>query len=879
MAKKRQGRQPRDGKTEPSGSSLGDAPGLSGTAIPQLPPWLPPSVFGALTVFLFRDFIFSDRMLLGSDTLGMGYVVRELYAEALHTLGRIPGWAPEILGGTPFLEALSAGDSLYPPSVLLLMLTEPYRALGWKLVAHVFMAGLFMFGWIRAIGGSRPAALLAGVAYLAAPFFVSLVLPGHDGKMFVTALAPLLFWATERHFLKPGIASISGIGLIVALVIYTTHFQMAYFLFGGVGLYGIFRAVQIARGTDPTAMGTAADTTRGTTEASRTPYVRAGATRLVLFLVASVLGATGAAYQFFPAADYVTQYSRRIQTTRETAGESGRAWSSSWSLHPEEVMSLVVPQFPGNAAGGAEWTNGTYWGRNVFKNNHEYAGLVVLLLASISFLGAARRGLRWFFVALGLTSVGFALGANTPVWGLFYDFLPGISLFRAPSQVIYLFGFSAVTLAALGLDRILDLTQGGEKEELARVQKGLWIGTAAVAVIALLLASGIFTSLWTSVVYRDIDAGRLQRLESLLPSLVQGASLAVILAAATSALVWGLAKGRITAKTALAGLVLLVAVDEARIDDSFIQTIDFEAWAAPDPNVQAILDREQDGEPYRLLSFVRQGQDVSPAMHGIELAAGHHPNDLSRYRELIGMVGSGLPRNLLNTEATVREDVLNTRTNVRRILNVEYILWPDIEFGPAPQGSVVSRTQYGQGQPYHTLLADAGLPRARLVASAVVKSDAEAVEYIMSPAHDPEVEAVLSSTPPIVLDGGPVTGAVTWLERSADVLRLSVESDRPALLIVADNWFPAWKAEVDGRKAEVLRAYHSLRAVAVPAGSSTVVMRYESTLLARSLLLSIIVLVGLLGGWVAGLWQESRAVAGPGTVGVHERDPAVGAGR
>jgi hypothetical protein len=205
-------------------------------------------LFIALGLFVFREFVFSDRMLFGGDTLGLGYVARAFYADALRELGTIPAWAPDILGGTPFLEALSGGDSLYPPSVLLLMAMEPYRALGWKLVLHVIAAGFFMFLWVRAIGGSKHAALFGGTAYMLAPFFVSFVQPGHDGKMFVTALAPLLFWAVERHFLAPRIWTFAAIALVVGLVLLTTHFQMAYFLFGGVGLYAIFRAVQQARG-------------------------------------------------------------------------------------------------------------------------------------------------------------------------------------------------------------------------------------------------------------------------------------------------------------------------------------------------------------------------------------------------------------------------------------------------------------------------------------------------------------------------------------------------------------------------------------------------------------------------------------------------------
>lgn len=830
--------------------SSGRAAGVEGAALgPSVPGWLPPTLFAGLALFLFRAFVFSDQMLFGSDTLSMGYVVRELYADALRTLGRVPGWAPHILGGTPFLEALSAGDSLYPPSLLLLLLLEPYRALGWKLVLHVFLAGLFFFGWVRAIGGSRAAALLGGTAYMLAPFLIGFVHPGHDGKIFVTALAPLLFWATERHFVRHGLASVAGIGLVVALVLYTTHFQMAYFLFGGVGLYAIFRATQVARGAGEGAApdGVTAAAVESPDRASATGHPRVGIVRFALFLLAAVLGATGAGYQLFPAVQYVTESSRRIQTTREAAGETGRAWSSSFSMNPEEAMGLIVPEFAGNQTGGPAWASNTYWGRNPLKNNHEYAGLVVLLLAAVSFVGARRRQLRWFFTGLGLLALGFALGTNTPVWGLFYALVPGIRLFRAPGMVVFLFGFAAITLAALGLDRLLSLRRAGDGEGLARAQKVLWIGTGAVALVALLASTGLLTELWTSVAYRGIDERRLQILRAHLPNIVRGASVALLLAAATAGLVWAFAKGKVPAKALVAGLVLLVAVDEARVDRAFIQTFDFHRWAAPDPNMQALLERERDGEPFRLFSLAGRGQDVRPAMHGIELAAGHHPNDLARYRELIGMVGSGMPTNLLHP-------------HLRQILNVEYILWPDLEQGPAPQAGIVSRTQLADGRAYETLIADIGLPRARLVGSAVIRSDDEAVAYILSDEHDPEVEAVLVEEPPVELGGGPVDGSVRWVERQADRMELAVESDQPALLVIADNWFPAWHASVNGQEVGVLRAYHTLRAVPVPAGTSTVRMWYDSPLVSTSLLLSLVVLVGLALAGGVGVWRQRQEV-------------------
>lgn len=511
-------------------------------------------------------------------------------------------------------------------------------------------------------------------------------------------------------------------------------------------------------------------------------------------------------------------------------------------------MSQLIPEFAGNDANGSPWTSGTYWGRNVFKDNHEGAGLLLLLLAGVSFAGGARRGVRWFLIGLGTTALLFALGTHTPVWSLFYALVPGIRLFRAPSQVMFLFGFAAATLAALGVDRLL--RSGSESAGSAKqVRLVLWGGAGAMFLLAILAASGGLTSAWTSVLYADLDASNAAALEALQPFLVRGAFLSAVLAAALAGVAWAQGRSLLAPAGVVAGVTLLVAADQLRVDASFVQTLDFHEWSRPDPNLQTLLDREQGSdEPYRLLSFARAGQDVRPAMYGIELAAGHHPNDLSRYRELIGMVGSGFPDNLVNP-------------NIRRLLNVRYILWPDWQLGAVGEQGVIARTTQQGGEPYETLLADAGLPRARLVAAATVKSDGEAVPYMLSEAFDPAAEVVLAEAPPVALDGGAVMGEVRWEERSPNRLRLAVTSDRPALLVVADNWFPAWKATVDGADAPVLRAYHTLRAVPVPAGASTVEMTYRSGTLVRSLWLSVLALGALLGfgGWGL-VAQRRRAV-------------------
>ncbi len=827
------------------GRGQGESEPVAGAASPRIPRWLPVTLFAVLTLLLFRAFVFSHAMLFGADTLlGGGYAARAFYAQQLRA-GTFPGWAPRILGGTPFLSALSGGDSLYPTTLLMLVMA-PFRALGWKLVLHIFLAGLFMYGWMRTIGVSKASSLVTGAAYMLAPFMVSIVASGDDGKLMVTALAPLLFWVVERFYARARVGTFATLALVWALVLLTTQFQLTYFLFGAAGVYAVFRSVQLWRGTGPGA-GEAPERGR-----------RTGSLRFALFLAAALAGFAVAAVQFVPAVNYVTHYSRRTATTEKRAGEAGEAWSSSWSLHPAEVMSLVIPEFVGNDAQGGGWTDGTYWGRNGFKNNAEYGGVLVLILAAVSFAGAERRGLRWFFTGLGTLALLFALGTHTPVWHLFYAVVPGIRMFRAPANATFLWGFAAATLAGLGLDRILRAAREDDADGWRRILRVLWIEAGLLVVLALLASSGALASFWRTVVYPSISSDQIQRLQALAPYIAEGAWIAAILGLFAAGLAWALRARRLPAWGLVTALVLLVAVDEGRIDAPFIQVIDFQQWAAPGPNIQALLKREEgDPQPYRLLDLTgsQPGQSDQASMYGIDLAGGSHPNDIERYRQLIGMVGSGVPRNLLGTVQRPFD------SNILRLLNVRYVLWPDAQFGPAPGNDTIVQQTQMNGKPYETLYAVPGLPRARLVDNAVVLPDSLQVPYMLSGAFHPDSEVVLSREPPTQLGGGPIQGSVTWKKRTPDELELSVTSDKPALLVVADNWYPAWHATVDGSPAPVLRAYHTLRAVPVPAGTHTVAMVFRSAIVRRSLWVSVAALLLLLAGLGWGWFQDRRSAS------------------
>jgi hypothetical protein len=333
-----------------------------------------------------------------------------------------------------------------------------------------------------------------------------------------------------------------------------------------------------------------------------------------------------------------------------------------------------------------------------------------------------------------------------------------------------------------------------------------------------------------------------------------------VVAAFFAAVTWGLwlarVRGVVGATTVVVGLTLLVAVDGLRVNDAFVQTLDPRAFLEPDPNVQYLMGRAEVEPPFRVFSMMQNGQDVAPGMHGLELAAGHHPNDLARYREVIGMVGSGIPENLALFHP-----------NVMRLLNVSYVLWPDAQYGELEGADPVSRTLLAEGVPYASVYPYPALPRARLVGEALVVGEDRTLAAILGEGgfdYDPARQTVLTEPPPLELAGGEVEGGVTWVERTPNRLVLEVSSSGPALLVLSENWFPAWMASVDGAPVSVLRADHTLRAVPVPEGTHRVEMWYESDLLRASAGVSAVCVLVLLGSVAWSLRASRRTEGSPG---------------
>jgi hypothetical protein len=244
-----------------------------------------------------------------------------------------------------------------------------------------------------------------------------------------------------------------------------------------------------------------------------------------------------------------------------------------------------------------------------------------------------------------------------------------------------------------------------------------------------------------------------------------------------------------------------------------------------------------------------------------------------------GWISSGLINNYsieewlgydgLKPERTVRFQFgLGTDVweKMEKINAIEYYLHdPDPELEPRfpledmlANGALELVTTLNKLEVYRNIRA---FPRVYLVGGARTIPDRDAMFEVMlsdgyEPAHSVLVERIPSNNLPETLEESVGSARVVDYRRTR--IEIEVEADRDAVLVMADAYYPGWRAAVDGESAEIFPAYYLYRAILVPAGQHTVVFSYFPATLWSGLLVATVTMVLVNGIGVYLLIQRRR---------------------
>ncbi len=782
-------------------------------------PWTPPAApLWAWLVFVLAALtlcwpVFSGQFLAGDDQLLAGYAFREFGASFFKEHGRIPEWNPYLFGGMPFIAGMH-GDIFYPTAWLRwLVPTDIGMTLGF--VIHLVVAGGAMYALLRALGLSWTASVVAGVGYEMSGIVASMMRPGHDGKLFVAALAPLAFLALLKAIRGGRIGGYGALAIVIGLAMLSPHFQTTYYLLVALGIWALWLAL--------------ADPER---QRARSPVADLAAS-----FGAVLLGIGIGMIQGLPFLKYIP-YSPRT----EGSASSGWDYATQFAMPIDELASTVIPEFNGIFE--------TYWGSNYFKTHVEYLGVIILVLAVLGIALARRRGL---FLSLGSIAVLFllvAFGGHTPFYRLWYTVMPMMDKVRAAGMAFYLVAMVVCVWAGLGMERLLK----GEVHSRALA----W-GFGTLAAIGAMAAAGLLQPVAEALVTEPVR----ERVMANAGTLRGGGFRVLIIALVGGGAILLLQRRVVTG--ALAALVAIVAVTA----DQWSVLRRYSQWVAPATEMYALdaMGQAMKAHPMPFRNFDGRSDTGEPALNlgvyqgswlmaeRIPTAFGYHGNEIRFYDELWGTKNvweNQLSPSLWDLYAieylTLRVDVADQIPGYTQVMGP--VSFPRLDGRRATSGYLLQRDTPAQW--------------VRVVPMAMRVPADQIIATVVDPAFPTDLVALYpdtSSIPDATMPGetpDSTTLTATLREWQAGSMTIAIEGSdaRTRYLLVAENWHPGWQATVDGAPAATHRANHAMLSVALPPGAREVQLDFVTPGYATGKGITALATLAALGIIGAGRWRR-----------------------
>jgi len=668
--------------------------------------------------------------------------------------GRIPFWNPRLFCGAPYFSAFESA-LLYPPNWIHLILPLP-QALNALLLLHVFMAGIFACLWGRVRGLDWPGAILTGTVFmLSGPCFLR-VYAGHLNPLAAASWAPVLFlcldaWRRDRRRLW------CLLGMFAVLMqILAGYMQFFYYTAMSAVLYA--------------ALCLPGEKRKG---------------NFFLGLGAMYGGGLAlSAVQFLPLLETSLEASRGLPSYQ---------FAASFSLPPENLLTLLVPGLFGNLNGLAYFGRGYYWEFTLF------VGVAALALAA----SAAADWKKTRDLALMLAALtALALGRHLPILHRsLYLLLPGYGMFRSTARHAFLIALFLSILAGTGWQSLQESSRWPKKQAILCLLAGLLLMGAALilGVGAPLGLNGAWGRLLQSLASSgEVMDGAWRLADADFAVLSCRFAAQKVLAGAGVLLAASLLMGLMKfSRRFVYGLLILAVLESAIFAFGSRSWTDLkldypEAW-------RRLLARSSPEE--RVLHDWTRAPNAALRL-GVDDLWGYSPTILRRYAELIAASQGQDPEQTRAGQGFSRLHPIFSLLRCRHVLIGEK----------------------------HVRLPSP-LPRLLLVGDYTVIGDKHArLEAILSADFNPRRRVILE-TAPIPKPSGVASGSVRLLSMTTDRLDIEADLKAPALLLITDAYSLGWRAAGLSPGPQdryvVLPADHALRAIPLTAGRHAIRLQYR----------------------------------------------------
>ncbi len=336
--------------------------------------------------------------------LSISHYPNALYVQsALKTWGAIPLWSNTILSGFPFASNPLSGLWYFPGWLIFIL--PGVIGFNLEIILHLLWGGAGMYLWMRERGRGETASVAGAIMFAAMPKLLAHFAAGHISMVFAVCWTPWLLWSIlkfryskicHRKWWAPG--GILGL-IILADIRWSVYAGLLMVLYvSGLFIHSrqwkwrIFGSVVVRLGVNAAAAILLA-----------APFV--------MLLV-----------------EYAGLSTRSILTPAE---------SFSYSLPPEKLLGMVIPDFWGYA----EWIL--------------YPGGLGILSLVYSMVVPDLRKRIWPWAILAVFCAIYSLGSTIPGLSSLAN-LPGVGLLRVPARVLFIWGLATAVVAVEVIDWLQD---------------------------------------------------------------------------------------------------------------------------------------------------------------------------------------------------------------------------------------------------------------------------------------------------------------------------------------------------------------------------------------------------------------------------------------
>ena len=754
-----------------------------------------------LIVGYFYTIVFEGKQPFASDTLAWRGNAQSII-EAREKFDSNPLWANNVFAGMPtYLISLSA--PFKQPVAYIIQICN--KILNWR-ATYFIIGALGIILLMRFWHFSAPASMLAAIAFIWSPYLFGLLDAGHNTKVRTIMLLPLIMFTFLKLLKKPGLLNAALFTILFSLGIQASHYQIIFYTILVLVAFGGHHLFSLLRQKDLRASGL-----------------------LSAFVVGSLLVALG--ISSFPALTVheYTKYSTRGGS--EDASSSGLSYdyATSWSLYPGEMMTFLIPRFYGGSSTEQYEGNAVpqlkgrtipgYWGKKPFTSTTDYIGVIPFFFAAIALIFSWRDSRVLVLLAIIALSLFISFGKHfSPIYDLFFNFVPFFDKFRVPSMILVLVQFSVAILAGFGFEFIY--TAAKEKISLEKILK----------ITAVIFGIFIFLGLTPFLLKSSISLTRADELSRYQPELLslikearydmlkQDAIRFLILVSIAFALTAFYLKKSAPKVIFFTGTLLLLIFDLFGISNRYMQNLvktnEIEQHFAETATDKFLT---QDQSMYRIFPLGKlYGDNRWSYRH--QSIGGYHPAKLRLIQDIneSNLYAGTDPAFENNTGLPINWNVVN-------MLNTKYILAQGLIDHPNLK-RVFEDNQNNiiiyENQSY--------LPRVFAVGKVeIIKDKQKRLARLNDPGFEPANNAILEKEPGTEIGSATnFSSAITRYEPNQ--IDIEVETDTQTLLVLSEMYYPAgWRAFIDGEETEIYKTNHALRSIVVSEGSHKIEFRFQ----------------------------------------------------